>query len=44
LLERTNKRESLPTAPFFAPSQKIKLHIFYEKGLRRKLEDFEKGF
>jgi len=29
---------------FFAPSRKIKLHIFYEKGLEGKLKDFEKGF
>jgi len=29
---------------FFAPSKKIKLYIFYEKGLEEKLTDFEKGF
>ena len=29
---------------FFAPSRKIKLYIFYEKGLEEKLEDFKKGF
>ncbi|MDT7911770.1 MAG: hypothetical protein RQ827_06580, partial [Thermocrinis sp.] len=29
---------------FFAPSKKIKLYIFYEKGLEGRLKDFEKGF
>jgi hypothetical protein len=43
-VRRDQQEGKLTYGTFFAPSQKIKLYIFYEKGLEKKLEDFKKGF
>jgi hypothetical protein len=43
-VRKDQQEGKLTYGTFFAPSQKIKLYIFYEKGLERKLEDFKKGF
>ncbi|MCC6063621.1 MAG: hypothetical protein LM570_03720 [Thermocrinis sp.] len=43
-VKKDQQEGRLTYGTFFAPSRKIKLHIFYEKGLEGKLKDFEKGF
>jgi len=43
-VRKEQQEGSLTYGTFFAPSQKIKLYIFYEKGLEKKLENFKKGF
>ena len=43
-VRKEHEEGKLTYGTFFAPSQKIKLCIFYEKGLEKKLEDFKKGF
>jgi hypothetical protein len=43
-VRKDQQEGKLTYGTFFAPSRKIKLHIFYEKGLEKKLEDFKKGF
>ena len=43
-VRKDQQEGKLTYGTFFAPSQKIKLYIFYEKGLEKKLEDFKKGF
>jgi hypothetical protein len=43
-VRKDQQEGKLTYGTFFAPSQKIKLYIFYEKGLEGKLKDFEKGF
>jgi hypothetical protein len=43
-VRKDQQEGKLTYGTFFAPSRKIKLYIFYEKGLERKLEDFKKGF
>jgi hypothetical protein len=42
-VRKEQQEGKLTYGTFFAPSQKIKLYIFYEKGLEKKLEDFKKG-
>jgi len=43
-VRKDQQEGKLTYGTFFAPSRKIKLYIFYEKGLEKKLEDFKKGF
>ena len=43
-VRKDQQEGKLTYGTFFAPSRKIKLHIFYERGLEKKLEDFKKGF
>jgi hypothetical protein len=43
-VRKEQEEGKLTYGTFFAPSKKIKLYIFYEKGLEGKLKDFEKGF
>ena len=43
-VRKEQEEGKLTYGTFFAPSRKIKLYIFYEKGLEGKLKDFEKGF
>jgi len=43
-VKKDQQEGRLTYGTFFAPSKKIKLYIFYERGLEGKLEDFEKGF
>jgi hypothetical protein len=43
-VRKEQQEGKLTYGTFFAPSRKIKLHIFYERGLEKKLEDFKKGF
>jgi hypothetical protein len=43
-VKKDQQEGRLTYGTFFAPSRKIKLYIFYEKGLEGKLKDFEKGF
>jgi hypothetical protein len=43
-VKKDQQEGKLTYGTFFAPSRKIKLYIFYEKGLEGKLKDFEKGF
>ncbi len=43
-VRKDQQEGKLTYGTFFAPSKKIKLYIFYEKGLEEKLKDFEKGF
>jgi hypothetical protein len=43
-VRKDQQEGKLTYGTFFAPSKKIKLYIFYEKGLEGKLKDFEKGF
>lgn len=43
-VRKDQQEGKLTYGTFFAPSRKIKLYIFYEKGLEGKLKDFEKGF
>jgi hypothetical protein len=43
-VKKDQQEGRLTYGTFFAPSKKIKLYIFYEKGLEEKLKDFEKGF
>jgi hypothetical protein len=43
-VKKDQQEGRLTYGTFFAPSQKIKLYIFYEKGLEGKLKDFEEGF
>ena len=43
-VKKDQQEGRLTYGTFFAPSGKIELHIFYEKGLEGKLKDFEKGF
>jgi hypothetical protein len=43
-VKKDQQEGRLTYGTFFAPSKKIKLYIFYEKGLEGKLKDFEKGF
>jgi hypothetical protein len=43
-VRKDQQEGKLTYGTFFAPSRKIKLYIFYEKGLEGKLKDFEEGF
>jgi len=43
-VRKEQEEGKLTYGTFFAPSQKIKLYIFYEKGLEKKLDDFKEGF
>uniref|UniRef100_A0A7C5SY77 Uncharacterized protein n=1 Tax=Thermocrinis ruber TaxID=75906 RepID=A0A7C5SY77_9AQUI len=43
-VKKDQQEGKLTYGTFFAPSRKIKLYIFYEKGLEGKLKDFEEGF
>ena len=43
-VRKDQQEGKLTYGTFFAPSKKIKLYIFYEKGLEGKLKDFEEGF
>jgi hypothetical protein len=43
-VKKDQQEGRLTYGTFFAPSKKIKLYIFYEKGLEGKLKDFEEGF
>jgi hypothetical protein len=43
-VRKDQQEGKLTYGTFFAPSQKIKLYIFYEKGLEKKLDDFKEGF
>ncbi len=43
-VRKEQEEGKLTYGTFFAPSRKIKLYIFYEKGLEKKLEDFKEGF
>jgi hypothetical protein len=43
-VRKEQEEGKLTYGTFFAPSQKIKLYIFYERDLEKKLEDFKEGF
>jgi hypothetical protein len=43
-VRKDQQEGKLTYGTFFVPSRKIKLYIFYEKGLEGKLKDFEEGF
>jgi hypothetical protein len=43
-VKKDQQEGKLTYGTFFAPSKKIKLYIFYERGLEGKLKDFEEGF
>jgi hypothetical protein len=43
-VRKDQQEGKLTYGTFFAPSRKIKLYIFYEKGLEKKLDDFKEGF
>jgi hypothetical protein len=43
-VKKDQQEGKLTYGTFFAPSKKIKLFIFYEKGLEGKLKDFKEGF
>jgi len=40
-VRKDQQEGKLTYGTFFAPSRKIKLYIFYEKGLEKKLDDFK---
>jgi hypothetical protein len=42
-VKKDQQEGRLTYGTFFAPSKKIMLYIFYERGLEGKLKDFEKG-
>jgi len=43
-VRKEHEEGKLTYGTFFAPSQKIKLYIFYERDLEGKIEDFKEGF
>ncbi len=43
-VRKEQEEGKLTYGTFFAPSQKIKLYIFYERDLEGKIEDFKEGF
>lgn len=43
-VRKDQQEGKLTYGTFFAPSKKIMLYIFYERGLEGKLKDFEEGF
>ncbi len=43
-VRKEQEEGKLTYGTFFAPSQKIKLYIFYERELEGKLKDFKEGF
>ncbi|MFZ8860487.1 MAG: hypothetical protein ACO2PP_08310, partial [Thermocrinis sp.] len=43
-VRKDQEEGKLTYGTFFAPSRKIKLYIFYERDLEKKLEDFKEGF
>ena len=43
-VRKEQEEGKLTYGTFFAPSQKIKLYIFYEKDLEGKIKDFKEGF